>query len=112
MKCSTTQSLIINSLSSLKTNFSTGAVYQYLESTNEAYYMYQISCRSDKLCRKWFHLIESKIEGGWGRGGGGGGEAIDPAPPTFKCSCNFFFFEASRVNRFKNTGVYMFGQNA
>ena len=48
------------------------------ESRNEAYYMRQISCQSDVLCRKLK----------------GGGVPIDP---PLRCSRNYFFFEASRV---------------
>ena len=42
--------------------------------------MYQISCQSDELCRK------KK-----GRG--------SDWPPPVKASCNYFFFDASKIKR-------------
>ena len=48
-----------------------------IETTNEACYMYQVSCQSDELCRR------SKRRG-----------PIDPIPSRLRL--NIFYFEASR----------------
>ena len=34
----------------------------------------------------------------------GGGVRLTAPPPPLKCSCNYFFFEASRVNPRKHGG--------
>ena len=57
--------------------------FRLIKSTNEVCYMYQASCQW--IVNGW---IVSKVIGGGG--------PID-TPPPLKASCNYFFFEASRV---------------